>query len=83
MKRDRETLSSGVLLNVFFSNYKSQKKIREPSMAEIKNPWHSRPLDVHRWSEHPEVKSLVDNIWDEYVEETVPEKGPGPKPKLA
>ncbi len=52
-------------------------------MAEIENPWHSRPLDVHRWSEHPEVKSLVDKIWDEYVEETVPEKGPGPKPKLA
>ena len=52
-------------------------------MAEIENPWHSRPLDVHRWSEHPEVKSLVDKIWDGYVEETVPEKGPGPKPKLA
>ena len=52
-------------------------------MAEIENPWHSRPLDVHRWSDHPEVKSLVDKIWDEYVEETVPEKGPGRKPKLA
>ena len=42
-------------------------------MTEIENPWYSRPLDVHRWSEHPEVKSLVDKIWDEYVEETVPE----------
>jgi len=52
-------------------------------MAEIKNPRHSRPLDVHRWSEHPEVKGLVDKIWDEYVEETVPEKVRGPKPKLA
>ncbi len=52
-------------------------------MAEIENPWHSRPLDVHRWSDYPEVKSLVDKIWDEYVEETVPEKGRGPKPKMA
>ena len=28
------------------------------------NPWHSRPIDVHRWSDHPEVKELVDKIWD-------------------
>lgn len=27
---------------------------------EILDPWNSRPLDVHRWSEHPEVKVLVD-----------------------
>lgn len=26
---------------------------------EILDPWNSRPLDVHRWSEHPEVKVLV------------------------
>ncbi|GAA6179447.1 hypothetical protein NBRC116594_08850 [Shimia sp. NS0008-38b] len=44
-------------------------------MAEIENPWHSRPLDVHRWSDYPEVKSFVEMIWDQYVEETVPEKG--------
>ena len=24
----------------------------------------SRPLDVHRWSDHPEVKQLIDQLWD-------------------
>ncbi len=33
-------------------------------MGEIENPWHSRPIDVHRWSDHPEVAELVDRIWD-------------------
>ncbi len=35
-------------------------------MGEIENPWHSRPIDVHRWSDHPEVAILVDRIWDDY-----------------
>ena len=25
---------------------------------------HSRPLDVHRWSEHPEVNTFVDDIFN-------------------
>lgn len=29
---------------------------------EILDPWNSRPLDVHRWLEHPEVKVLVDGL---------------------
>nr|WP_321254693.1 hypothetical protein [uncultured Ruegeria sp.] len=33
-------------------------------MGEIENPWHSRPIDVHRWSDHPEVAELIDRIWD-------------------
>ncbi len=33
-------------------------------MADIKNPWHSRPIDVHRWSDHPEVAALCEGIWD-------------------
>ena len=28
------------------------------------NPWHSKPLDVHRWSDHPEVNKLVDRVWN-------------------
>ena len=24
----------------------------------------SRPLDVYRWSDHPEVKQLIDQLWD-------------------
>ncbi len=27
-------------------------------MGDIENPWHSRPIDVHRWSDHPEVAGL-------------------------
>ena len=27
-------------------------------MTKIDDPWHSRPLDVHRWSQHPEAKKV-------------------------
>ena len=27
---------------------------------------HSRPLDVHRWSDHPEVNTFVDDIFNTY-----------------
>jgi len=29
---------------------------------------YSRPLDVHRWSDHPEVKQLIDLLWGVFVE---------------
>lgn len=32
------------------------------------DPDHSRPLDVHRWSDHPEIKVLTDEIWMEITE---------------
>ena len=44
-------------------------------MSPIENPKHSRPLDVHRWSEHPEVKSLVDRIWEEALPEEITRPG--------
>lgn len=25
--------------------------------------WHSRPLDVHRWSDHPEIKALTEQLY--------------------
>ena len=28
---------------------------------------YSRPLDVHKWSDYPEVNSFVDTLWDEYL----------------
>ena len=31
----------------------------------------SRPLDVHRWSEHPEVESFVAPLWQSFVGEQV------------
>ena len=52
-------------------------------MTQIQNPWHSRPIDVHRWSDHPEVKGLVDRIWDGFLGEVIDEKARGPKPKMA
>jgi len=32
------------------------------------DPDHSKPLDVHRWSEHPEINILVDNLWFQVFE---------------
>jgi len=40
---------------------------KENLMADIEDPWNSRPIDVHRWSDHPEVAALADTVWDEYV----------------
>ena len=52
-------------------------------MDEIEDPWHSRPIDVHRWSDHPEVIQFVDRVWDSgcLPQEVVGK--PGPKPKMA
>lgn len=33
-------------------------------MPQIEKPYDSRPLDVHRWSDHPEVKGMVDELWE-------------------
>ncbi len=46
------------------------------------NPHYSRPLDVHRWSDHPEVNELVGEVWREHFEDVGEEAAkPGPKPK--
>lgn len=37
-------------------------------MGTIEDPWNSRPIDVHRWSDHPEVAQLVDRIWDGHLQ---------------
>ena len=37
------------------------------SNGEI-DPDHSKPLDVHGWSEHPELNRLVDELWSTVVE---------------
>lgn len=36
----------------------------DPNLPEI-DRWHSRPLDVHRWSDHPEIKTLTDQLYVE------------------
>ena len=32
------------------------------------DPWHSKPLDVHRWSDHSDINKLVDDLWITVVE---------------
>ncbi len=48
---------------------------------------HSRPLDIHTWSDHPEINIIVDKVWHslgQYRQETLIPKGnrKGTHPKL-
>lgn len=56
-------------------------------MKVIANPTYSRPVDVHRWSDHPEVKALVETIWENYLPEVITgtsgKKRTGPRPKTS
>lgn len=55
-----------------------------PPKNKIEDPWHSRPIDVHRWSDHPEVKGMVKSIWDTHFSDYADEGSrPGPKPKTS
>ena len=45
------------------------------------NRYHSRPLDVHRWSDHPEATKLRDTIWNQYFKEKFLIGGQGNKAK--
>lgn len=48
-------------------------------MSDLNN---SRPLDVHVWSEHPEINILVDELWARlFHNEECHSKRRGPKPK--
>ena len=40
----------------------------------------SRPLDVHVWSDYPEINHLVDALWETYFE-PIEVRRRGPKPK--
>jgi hypothetical protein len=42
---------------------------------------HSRLLDVHRWSDHPEVNSFCTAIWEHYFYEKFEPAGKGNRPK--
>ena len=43
---------------------------------------YSRPLDVHKWSDYPEVNSFVDQIWDDFLATHFPDStGRGKRPK--
>jgi len=53
---------------------------RKVTNGRHREPLALRPIDVHRWSDHPEVAALCDRIWDEYLPS---DKTSGPKPKTA
>ena len=37
--------------------------------------WHSEPLDIHRWSDHPEIKTLCNHLYADANLETLEPKG--------
>jgi hypothetical protein len=47
----------------------------------IEDPWHSRVLDVHRWSDHPEIIRVVSRLWDSHFHHLQEAGRSGPKPK--
>tara|TARA_B100001057_G_scaffold190122_1_gene190890 strand:- start:357 stop:695 length:339 start_codon:yes stop_codon:yes gene_type:complete len=36
---------------------------------KVRDYTHSRPLDVHRWSDYPEVNTFVDDIFNTYFKQ--------------
>ena len=38
-----------------------------PISKDVIDPDHSKPLDVHTWSDHPEINKLVDELWFQVV----------------
>ncbi len=53
-------------------------------MPNAIDPHHSRPLDVHRWSDHPEARELTEQIWSNPIFNDLREEGKpkgGVKPK--
>ncbi|RYD66803.1 MAG: hypothetical protein EOP84_30960, partial [Verrucomicrobiaceae bacterium] len=53
----------------------------ESTESAIEDPWHSRVLDVHRWSDHPEIIRVVSHLWDSHFQDLHEAGRPGPKPK--
>ena len=44
---------------------KPKKDIRSNDQID---PNHSKPLDVHTWSDHPEINKIIDELWLLFVE---------------
>ena len=48
-------------------------------MDRQSDPYHSRPLDIHRYCEYPEGRELVDSLWtlftEHFPEHIVPRRG--------
>ena len=59
----------------FFSEEEEEKN------NPIEDPWYARLLDVHRWSDHPEIVAVVTAVWDTHFSQLEPQGRSGPKPK--
>ena len=46
----------------------TDKPENNPISNDQIDPNHSKPLDVHKWSYHPEINKLVDELWFQVVE---------------
>ena len=46
----------------------TDKPENNPISNDQIDPDHSKPLDVHRWSDHTEINKLVDELWFQVVE---------------
>ena len=46
----------------------TDKPENNPISNDQIDPDHSKPLDVHTWSDHPEVNKLVDELWFQVVQ---------------
>lgn len=56
----------------------------ETSTGTIEDPWYSRALDVHRWSDHPDAAKVMQTVWEEHFAGwDRPLSAPGPKPKTS
>jgi hypothetical protein len=46
----------------------TDKPENNPISNDQIDPDHSKPLDVHRWSDHPEINKLVNDLWFQVVQ---------------
>ena len=46
----------------------TDKPENNPISNDKIDPDHSKPMDVHRWSDHPEINKLVDDLWLQVLE---------------
>lgn len=60
------------------------EEVALPPSSPIKDPWNSRPRDVHRWSDHPNVRKMVDQLWEaHFADFERSTSAPGPRPKTS
>jgi hypothetical protein len=62
-------------------DYPSPLPEEEEKKRPIEDPWHSRVLDVHRWSDHREIVTVVEGLWASHFAHLDTDGRSGPKPK--